>query len=35
VFTRVRIPGQDTVDLHALVAADNSAFDAYVSRDHG
>jgi 2,5-furandicarboxylate decarboxylase 1 len=35
VFTRVRIPGQDTVDLQALVAADNSAFDAYLSRDHG
>jgi 2,5-furandicarboxylate decarboxylase 1 len=35
VFTRVRIPGQDTVDLDALVAADNAAFDAYLSRDHG
>jgi 2,5-furandicarboxylate decarboxylase 1 len=35
VFTRVRIPGQDTVDLAALIAADNAAFDAYLSRDHG
>jgi 2,5-furandicarboxylate decarboxylase 1 len=35
VFTRVRIPGQDTVDLESLVAADNAAFDAYLSRDHG
>lgn len=35
VFTRVRIPGQDGVDLDALVAADNSAFDTYLARDHG
>jgi len=35
VFTRVRIPGQDSVDLDALVAADNSAFDAYLARNHG
>ncbi|MEM5327876.1 UbiD family decarboxylase [Paraburkholderia sp. JHI2823] len=35
VFTRVQIPGQDTVDLQALVAADNSAFDAWLARDHG
>jgi len=35
LFTRVRIPGQDTVDLDTLVAADNAAFDAYLSRDHG
>ena len=35
VFTRVRIPGQDTVDLDALVAADNSAFDTYLAPDHG
>ena len=34
VFTRVHIPGQDTVDLDALVAADNRAFDAYLSRHH-
>jgi 2,5-furandicarboxylate decarboxylase 1 len=32
VFTRVRIPGQDAVDLVALIAADNAAFDAYVER---
>jgi len=35
VFTRVRIPGQDTADLTTLVAADNSALDAYLARDHG
>ncbi|WP_454871950.1 UbiD family decarboxylase [Paraburkholderia xenovorans] len=35
VFTRVRIPGQDTVDLDALVAADNTAFDAYLDGAHG
>ncbi|EIF31083.1 UbiD family decarboxylase [Burkholderia sp. Ch1-1] len=35
VFTRVRIPGQDTVDLDALVAADNTAFDAYLDDAHG
>jgi len=29
-FTRVRIPGQDTVDLAALVAGDNEAFDQYL-----
>ncbi|MEZ0606728.1 UbiD family decarboxylase [Paraburkholderia sp. IW21] len=34
VFTRVHIPGQDTVDLDSLVAADNTAFDAYLSRSH-
>jgi 2,5-furandicarboxylate decarboxylase 1 len=31
----VRIPGQASVDLDALVAADNSAFDAYLARNHG
>jgi 2,5-furandicarboxylate decarboxylase 1 len=35
VFTRVRIPGEDDVALDALVAADNTAFDAYLSRHHG
>jgi 2,5-furandicarboxylate decarboxylase 1 len=34
VFTRVRIPGQDTVELDALVAGDNAAFEAYLGRDH-
>jgi len=34
VFTRVRIPGEDTVDLDALVAADNTAFTAYVDAHH-
>ncbi|MDR6373519.1 UbiD family decarboxylase [Paraburkholderia caledonica] len=34
VFTRVRIPGEDTVDLNALVAADNAAFDAYLGDGH-
>ena len=31
VFTRVRIPGYDAVDLDSLVAADNTGFDAYLS----
>ncbi|WP_244817370.1 UbiD family decarboxylase [Caballeronia sp. Lep1P3] len=35
VFTRVRIPGQDTVDLNALVAADSSALNDYLATDHG
>ncbi len=30
VFTRVRIPGEDEVDLDALVATDNTAFDAWL-----
>jgi 2,5-furandicarboxylate decarboxylase 1 len=30
VFTRVRIPGQDTVDLDRLVATSNAAFEAYL-----
>lgn len=34
VFTRVRIPGQDNVDLDALVAEDSTAFDTYLSRSH-
>jgi 2,5-furandicarboxylate decarboxylase 1 len=34
VFTRVRIPGEDTVDLETLVAADNTAFDAWLARHH-
>ena len=34
VFTRVRILGQDKVDLDALVAQDNTAFDTYLSRSH-
>ncbi|WNC91476.1 UbiD family decarboxylase [Paraburkholderia sp. FT54] len=34
VFTRVRIPGQDTVDLNELVAADNTAFDTYLGDAH-
>jgi 2,5-furandicarboxylate decarboxylase 1 len=34
VFTRVRIPGEDTVDLNALVAADNAAFDTYLGDGH-
>ncbi|MFM0225405.1 UbiD family decarboxylase [Paraburkholderia dipogonis] len=34
VFTRVRIPGQDTVDLDALVAADNTALDTYLGDTH-
>ncbi|REG58212.1 2,5-furandicarboxylate decarboxylase 1 [Paraburkholderia sp. BL6669N2] len=35
VFTRVRIPGQDTVNLDELVAADNAAFDSYLGGAHG
>lgn len=35
VFTRVRIPGQDTVNLEAHVAADNTAFDTYLGGAHG
>ncbi|MFM0628723.1 UbiD family decarboxylase [Paraburkholderia xenovorans] len=35
VFTRVRIPGQDTVNLDALIAADNAAFDSYLGGAHG
>ncbi|SAK48805.1 decarboxylase UbiD [Caballeronia fortuita] len=35
VFTRVRIPGQDTVDLDALIASDNGALDAYLACNHG
>jgi 2,5-furandicarboxylate decarboxylase 1 len=35
VFTRVRIPGQDTVNLETLVAADNAAFDTYLGGAHG
>ena len=31
VFTRVRIPGYDAVDLDALVVADNAGFDSYLS----
>src|SRR6202140_1299675 len=31
VFTRVQIPGYDAVDLDVLVAADNAAFDTYLS----
>jgi 2,5-furandicarboxylate decarboxylase 1 len=31
VFTRVQIPGYDAVDLDALVAAGNAAFDTYLS----
>jgi len=34
VFTRVRIPGQEKVDLDALVAGDNAAFDTYLDDDH-
>jgi 2,5-furandicarboxylate decarboxylase 1 len=34
VFTRVRIPGQDSVDLDALVAGDNAAFDTYLGDVH-
>ncbi|PRX25012.1 2,5-furandicarboxylate decarboxylase 1 [Paraburkholderia sp. BL18I3N2] len=34
VFTRVRIPGQDTVNLDELVAADNTAFDTYLGGAH-
>ncbi|RKR45795.1 UbiD family decarboxylase [Paraburkholderia sp. BL17N1] len=34
VFTRVRIPGQDTVNLDELVAADNAAFDSYLDGAH-
>jgi 2,5-furandicarboxylate decarboxylase 1 len=30
VFTRVQIPGQDSVDLDRLVATSNAAFDAYL-----
>jgi 2,5-furandicarboxylate decarboxylase 1 len=30
----VRIPGEDTVDLDALVATDNAAFDAWLARHH-
>jgi 2,5-furandicarboxylate decarboxylase 1 len=32
VFTRVQIPGYDAVDLDALVAAGNAAFDTYLGR---
>ena len=32
VFTRVRIPGHDAVDLETLVAADNTGFDTYLSQ---
>ena len=35
VFTRVRIPGEDKVDLDALVAADNAGFAAYLAADVG
>ncbi|SIO50883.1 UbiD family decarboxylase [Paraburkholderia phenazinium] len=35
VFTRVRIPGEDKVDLDALVAADNASFAAYLGADVG
>lgn len=35
VFTRVCIPGQDTVNLETLVAADNTAFDTYLGGVHG
>jgi 2,5-furandicarboxylate decarboxylase 1 len=31
----VRIPGQDTVNLDALIAADNAAFDSYLGGAHG
>jgi 2,5-furandicarboxylate decarboxylase 1 len=31
VFTRVRIPGYDAVDLDVLVTTDNAAFDTYLS----
>jgi 2,5-furandicarboxylate decarboxylase 1 len=34
VFTRVRIPGFDLVDLDALVSADNGAFDRYLGAAH-
>jgi 2,5-furandicarboxylate decarboxylase 1 len=30
VFTRVRIPGEELVDLDTLVATDNAAFDAWL-----
>jgi 2,5-furandicarboxylate decarboxylase 1 len=33
VFTRVRIPGHDSVDLDQLVTADNTAFTAYLGKD--
>jgi 2,5-furandicarboxylate decarboxylase 1 len=35
VFTRVRIPGENKVDLDALVAADNASFAAYLGADAG
>jgi 2,5-furandicarboxylate decarboxylase 1 len=35
VFTRVRIPGEQDVNLDALVAADNAAFDAYTGSRRG
>ncbi len=31
-FTRVRIPGEDRVDLDALLDADTAAFDAYLAK---
>jgi len=31
VFTRVRIPGQQDVDLDALVAADDAAYERYIN----
>jgi 2,5-furandicarboxylate decarboxylase 1 len=34
VFTRVRIPGQDQVDLEALVSKSTSSFDAYLEHGH-
>lgn len=34
VFTRVRIPGQDSVDLEALVAGDNAALNTYLGDVH-
>ena len=34
VFTRVRIPGYDRVDLDALVEPDNRALDAYLRTGH-
>ncbi len=35
VFTRVRIPGQDTADLDTLVAPRTTPLDTYLSRNHG
>jgi 2,5-furandicarboxylate decarboxylase 1 len=34
VFTRVRIPGQDGIELDTLVAPDNAGFDSYLARGH-